>query len=350
MKDLLIYIIGLFFGILISTLLILYSVEIKNIMQINKNIEEHFKNNDNDIDNDIDDDTDTQKLNILSYDDLKNSNFIKEYDENYIIYNENSKNLYKINNFIKSPSLIFLISSYENENSIEKIEGLQWKLDNNSKYINDIILSKKPSKNRYILNPNIYGYNLNNISVSFNNNYNSFINNVSILFTLKMNNIINSNLLNINEYYNDNISINILPSNNINNKIINIANNYSSIDLDEDYNLNAKKLYNIEILINSYKYYVNNITDKILNEPSIFICLSIENNKIFFHINDKIYDFNRLDTRDIVIDNLFYINKNLDCDIILYSCALLINDITIQNSIDNYKLFNKYNQYNKMNI
>lgn len=69
MKDLLIYIIGLFFGILISTLLILYSVEIKNIMQINKNIEEHFKNND--IDNDIDDDTDKQKLNMLSYDDLK---------------------------------------------------------------------------------------------------------------------------------------------------------------------------------------------------------------------------------------------------------------------------------------
>lgn len=135
-----------------------------------------------------------------------------------------------------------MISSYENENSIEKIEGLRWKLDNNSKYINDIILSKKPSKNRYILNPNIYGYNLNNISVSFNNNYNSFINNVSILFTLKMNNIINSNLLNINEYYNDNISINILPSNNINNKIINIANNYGSIDLDEDYNLNAKKI------------------------------------------------------------------------------------------------------------
>jgi hypothetical protein len=131
-------------------------------------------------------------------------------------------------------------------------------LDNNSKYINDIIVSKQPLKNRYILNPNVYGYNLNNVSIAFNNNYNSFINNLGILFTLKMNNMINSNLLTINDYYNDIISINIMHSNkqkNNNDKIVNIVDNYGLINVDEDYNLNIKKEYNIEILTNGYKYY-----------------------------------------------------------------------------------------------
>ena len=77
----------------------------------------------------------------------------------------------------------------------------------------------------------------------------------------------------------------------------------------------------------------------------------MESKKLTYsEFNDKIYDFKRLDTREITIDSPFYINKNLDCDITLYSNALLINDITIKKSIDNYKLYNKYNLYNKMNI
>jgi hypothetical protein len=354
MKDLFTYIIGLFFGILISTLLILYSAEIKNIFLINDrkdNITEHFKNHDEydilDYQNEK-----NQQLNILTYDDLKKSDFIKE-DDNYSIFDENIKDKYKINSFIKTPSLIHLISSYENESNQENIEGLKWKLDNNSKYINDIIVTKQPLKNLYILNPNVYGYNLNNVSIAFNNNYNSFINNLGILFTLKMNNIINGNLLTINDYYNDIISINIMHSNkqkNNNDCIVNIANNYGLINVDEDYNLNTKKEYNIEILTNGYKYYINNISEAMLNKPAIFIGLIIDKNSISFHINEKVYDFKRLDVREITIDSPFYINKNLDCDIILYSSALLINDITIKKSIDNYKLYNKYNLYNKMNI
>ena len=354
MKDLFIYIIGLFFGILVSTLLILYSNEIKKIFLINErteNIKEHFKNHDKYDNLDYYDEKD-KKLNILSYEDLKKSNFIKE-DDNYSIFDENIKDKYKINSFIKTPSLIHLISSYENESNRENIEGLKWKLDNNSKYINDIIVSKQPLKNLYILNPNVYGYNLNNISIAFNNNYNTFINNIGLFFTLKINNIINSNLLTINDYYNDMISINIIHSNkqkNNNGCIVNIANNYGLINIDDDYNLNNKKEYDIEILINAHKYYIYKITEDMLNENAIFIGLVIDKNSIFFHINDKIYDFKRLDTQEITIDSPFYINKNLDCDITLYSNALLINDITIKKSIDNYKLYNKYNLYNKMNI
>ena len=193
MKDLFIYIIGLFFGILVSTLLILYSGEIKKIFLINdrtENIKEHFKNHDKYDNLDYYDEKD-KKLNILSYEDLKNSDFIKEEDERYNIYDENIKDKYRINSFIKTPSFIYLISSYENESTLENIEGLKWKLDNNSKYINDIIVSKQPLKNLYILNPNVYGYNLNNISIAFNNNYNTFINNIGLFFTLKINNIIN---------------------------------------------------------------------------------------------------------------------------------------------------------------
>ena len=137
---------------------------------------------------------------------------------------------------------------------------------------------------------------------------------------------------------------------NNNDCIVNIANNYGLINIDNNYNLNNKKEYDIEILINAHKYYIYNITEDILNENAIFIGLVIDKNSIFFHINDKIYDFKRLDTREITIDSPFYINKNLDSDIILYSNALLINDITIKKSIDNYKLYNKYNLYNKMNI
>ena len=189
-----------------------------------------------------------------------------------------------------------------------------------------------------------YGYNLNNISIAFNNNYNTFINNIGLFFTLKINNIINSNLLTINDYYNDMISINIIHSNkqkNNNDCIVNIANNYGLINIDNDYNLNNKKEYDIEILINAHKYYIYKITEDMLNENAIFIGLVIDKNSIFFHINDKIYDFKRLDTREITIDSPFYINKNLDCDITLYSNALLINDITI-NDINKLVKENKY--------
>jgi len=356
MNYLVTYIIGLVFGILISAIFILYFVEIKNIIVTNSvietNITEHFKDNYYPYE--------SKQLNIL---DIKDQ---KEFDDKNIIYNESSKDRYIISNFLKTPELIFIISSYQ-DSIQENIEGLKWKIDNKSKYINDIIVSKEPTKNRYIYNSLAYGYNLNDISLEFNNNYNSLINNFGFLFTLKINEIENSDILIINnENYNETISINIKKqqnSNKNNKEIINIANNYGIIDninIENDiydnnninnYNLKVYEfLYDIEILINTRKYYINNISENILKEDYIFLALIVDKTNLYFHINDTIYDFRRLDDGDIYVDSSFYINENKKCDIILYSAALLINDLNIKKNIEKYKTYNKYNLNNKMNI
>ena len=354
MKDTTIYIISLFFGFLITILLILYYSEIKNMVMYRKSPD----NNDNDIERfeefeefeKFEDYNEEKQLNILKYDD------IKEKDNNdYIIYGGNFNDKYKIDSFINNPALISLISSYESNNIQENLEGLKWKLDNNSKYINDIIVSKYPAKNRYILNPNVYGYNLRDISIEFINNYNSSINNIGFLFTLKFNDIISTNLLNINE---NTISINIINKEkkkqyqvSSHAVPINIVNNYGLIDIEEDYDLNYKKMYDIELVVNNNKYIVNDISEDILRDSVIFLGLIINSNSIYFYINDKIYDFKRSDnSNNIVIKYPFYINKNKDCDFMLYSNALVINDINIKNTIKNYNLYNNYNLHNKMNI
>lgn len=354
MKDTTIYIISLFFGFLITILLILYYSEIKNMVMYRKSPD----NNDNDIERieefeEFEDYNEEKQLNILKYDD------IKEKDNNdYIIYGGNFNDKYKIDSFINNPALISLISSYESNNIQENLEGLKWKLDNNSKYINDIIVSKYPAKNRYILNPNVYGYNLRDISIEFINNYNSSINNIGFLFTLKFNDIISTNLLNINENTISTISINIINKEkkkeyqvSSHAVPINIVNNYGIIDIEEDYDLNYKKMYDIELVVNNNKYIVNDISEDILRDSVIFLGLIINSNSIYFYINDKIYDFKRSDnSNNIVIKYPFYINKNKDCDFMLYSNALVINDINIKNTIKNYNLYNNYNLHSKMNI
>ena len=357
MKDTTIYIISLFFGFLITILLILYYSEIKNMVMYRKSPD----NNDNDIERfeefeefeEFEDYKEEKQLNILKYDD------IKEKDNNdYIIYGGNFNDKYKIDSFINNPALISLISSYESNNIQENLEGLKWKLDNNSKYINDIIVSKYPAKNRYILNPNVYGYNLRDISIEFINNYNSSINNIGFLFTLKFNDIISTNLLNIGESTISTISINIINKEkkkeyqvSSHTVPINIVNNYGIIDIEEDYDLNYKKMYDIELVVNNNKYIVNDISEDILRDSVIFLGLIINLNSIYFYINDKIYDFKRSDnSNNIVIKYPFFINKNKDCDFMLYSNALVINDINIKNTIKNYNLYNNYNLHNKMNI
>ena len=354
MKDTTIYIISLFFGFLITILLILYYSEIKNMVMYRKSPD----NNDNDIERieefeEFEDYNEEKQLNILKYDD------IKEKDNNdYIIYGGNFNDKYKIDSFINNPALISLISSYESNIIQEYLEGLKLKLDNNSKYINDIIVSKYPAKNRYILNPNVYGYNLRDISIEFINNYNSSINNIGFLFTLKFNDIISTNLLNINENTISTISINIINKEkkkqyqvSSHTVPINIVNNYGLIDIEEDYDLNYKKMYDIELVVNNNKYIVNDISEDILRDSVIFLGLIINSNSIYFYINDKIYDFKRSDnSNNIVIKYPFYINKNKDCDFMLYSNALVINDINIKNTIKNYNLYNNYNLHSKMNI
>ena len=345
MKDTTIYIISLFFGFLITILLILYYSEIKNMVMYRKS----SQNNDIEIFEDFED-SEEEQLNILKYEDIKDKN-----NDDYIIYGGDFNDKYKIDSFINNPALISLISSYETNNILENLEGLKWKLDNNSKYINDIIVSKYPAKNRYILNPNVYGYNLRDISIEFINNYNSSINNIGFLFTLKFNDIISSNLLNIGE---NAISINIINKENkkqyqvsSHEVPINIVNNYGLIDIEEDYDLNYKKMYDIELVVHNNKYIVNDISEDILRDSVIFLGLIINLNSIYFYINDKVYDFKRSDsTNNIVIKYPFYINKNKDCDFMLYSNALVINDINIKNTIKNYNLYNNYNLHSKMNI
>ena len=134
MKYLVTYIIGLVFGILISAIFILYFVEIKNIFLTNSltetNITEHFKDNYYPYE--------SKQLNILDIEDQK------DIDNKNIIYNESSKDRYIISNFLKTPELIFIISSYQ-DSIQENIEGLKWKIDNKSKYINDIIVKWNPN-------------------------------------------------------------------------------------------------------------------------------------------------------------------------------------------------------------
>ncbi len=75
MKDTTIYIISLFFGFLITILLILYYSEIKNMVMYRKS----HDNNDNDIESfeefkefeEFEDYKEEKQLNILKYDDIK---------------------------------------------------------------------------------------------------------------------------------------------------------------------------------------------------------------------------------------------------------------------------------------
>ena len=78
MKDTTIYIISLFFGFLITILLILYYSEIKNMVMYRKSPD----NNDNDIERfeEFEDYNEEKQLNILKYDDIKekdNNDYIK---------------------------------------------------------------------------------------------------------------------------------------------------------------------------------------------------------------------------------------------------------------------------------
>jgi len=339
MKDTTTFIISLIFGILIAILFILYYSEIKNIVLSSNRFD---NDNDNDIEG-FEDYEEEKQLNILRYDDIKK-------DDEYIIYHSNFKDKYKIDAFINNPALISLISSYETNDIRENLEGLKWKLDNNSKYISDIIISNYPTKNRFVLNPNVYGYNLRNTSIKFINNYYSPINNIGFLFTLKFNDIISANLLDTGDT--NKISINIMNKDSTSNTSqaspINITNNYGLIGTTAE--IDYIKMYDIELIVNNNKYIVGDISESILRDSSIFLGLIINTERIYFYINDKIYDFNRSDGSNIVIEYPFYMNKNKDCDFILYSNALVINDRNIKNTIDSYNLYNTYNLHSKMNI
>ena len=108
--------------------------------------------------------------------------------------------------------------------------------------------------------------------------------------------------------------------------------------------------YDIVADINSNKYYIKNISEDIIKDPSVFLGLIINKESVHFHINTDVIKFKRLDEKPIMIDYPIYINKNKECDITLYSSALIINSNNIHSEIEKYILYNKYNLYNKTNI
>ena len=116
------------------------------------------------------------------------------------------------------------------------------------------------------------------------------------------------------------------------------------------YSSNNKKAYDIVLDINSNKYYIRDISEDILRDPVIFMGLTINKDRIVFYINKEMAIFERLDDKLIIIDYPIYINKNKECDITLYSAALIINSNNIHGDMEKYELYNKYNLYDKINI
>jgi hypothetical protein len=359
--DDLIYSVSLLFGILIVLLIIIYYDLLINITkdQREDTIIEKYE--------DLEDNEDIDDLNASNKNIIMTSDDIKIGDENYkhIIYENNIVDKYKISSFLKLPSLKMLISSFEKDNRAN-IEHFQWNKDNMGQ---DFIVSidDSPKIHRFPFNPSIYGYNLSNITVeidnvrnSKDNSENEIINELAVFFNLKLNDIKGAaktgegQLICINSYDYQNICIYIIEKNKprcYDGESINIDDNYGTLnDMQYSYSSNNKKTYDIVLDINSNKYYIKDISEDILRDPVIFMGLIINKDRIVFYINKEMAIFERLDNKFIIIHYPIYINKNKECDITLYSAALIINSNNIHGDIEKYELYNKYNLYDKINI
>ena len=378
MEDL-IYSVSLLFGILIVLLIIIYYDLLININKDKRdNIIENYEDYEDIEGNEGNGDCGSgakYDLNVHSTS-AKNiimtSEDIRTGDENYkhIIYEKNIVDKYKITSFLKSPSLKMLISSFEKEDNRANIEHFQWNKDNDMR---DFIVSidDSPKIHRFPFNPSIYGYNLSNITVeidnlrnSKDNSENEIINELAVFFNLKLNDIKGSarsgegQLICINSYDYQNIYIKIIENNKprcYDGESINVDDNYGTLNDMQggniySYSSNNKKTYDIVLDINSNKYYIRDISEDILRDPVIFMGLVINKDRIVFYINKEMAIFERLDDKVIIIDYPIYINKNKECDITLYSAALIINSNNIQGDMEKYELYNKYNLYDKINI
>jgi hypothetical protein len=368
MEDL-IYSVSLLFGILIVLLIIIYYDLLININKDKRDdiIEKYEDYEDYEGSRATDDlkEQDMPAKNIIM-----TSEDIKAGDENYkhIIYEKNIVDKYKIASFLKSPSLKMLISSFEKEDNRANIEHFQWNKDNDRR---DFIVSidDTPKIHRFPFNPSIYGYNLSNITVeidnlrnSKDNSENAIINELAVFFNLKLNDIKGAvgegQLICINSYDYQNIYINIIENNKprcYEGESINVDDNYGTLNDIQcgdiySYSSNTQKTYDIVLDINSNKYYIRDISEDIMRDPVIFMGLTINKDRIVFYINKEIAIFERLDDKLIIIDYPIYINKNKQCDITLYSAALIINSNNIHSDMEKYELYNKYNLYDKINI
>ena len=280
-----------------------------------------------------------------------------------------------------------LISSYNNEN----ISNLDWITDNKD-YNNNIKLklsSNDITKELNNLNPNVNGYNIQDVSIEgpannilYNNektinkfsilfmfmhkkftsmNNNLFIiygvDNRNIVINIKDNEYNNNNYYNVNNYDTDNNDLDgvVYDKNDIN-KSINLLNNYHYYENYDVLSNKAKeqksyklsyfeKLYTIEIIIDDSVYNINDINMETLKRDITFLGLIMDNDDVILHLNNTKYEFKRNNANEIKIaKSPFVINKNKSCEIVLYSFAYFTEAIS-DKDLKTFKLYNKYKLY-----
>ena len=384
-----------FTGILFGIFLILIIISDKGYFKtLFINSKEYFNNNNANINsiNSINSII-NEKIDIIMPPFLKEVTTTGNHDDtNVVLSNSDIIDNFNFKKLLKRRDLKVLISSYNKDN----INNLEWITDNKD-YNNNIILklsSNDITKELYNLNPLINGYNIQNVSIEGPSNTIMYsndktINKFSILFTFmykKFNNN-NNNLFIIYGIDNKNIVVNIRENKysneyyNVNNTNdnddlnssydtrdthdiddgVNLLNNYHYYDnLDilsnkakeqKSYKLSySEKLYTIEIIIDDSIYNINNINMEKIKDDIIFLGLIMNIDDVEFHLNNFKYEFKRKSASEIKISkHPFIINKNKNCDIVLYSFAYF-NDAISKKELNEFKLYNKYKLHGVDNI
>lgn len=314
-------------------------------------------------------------------------NNINDEDTDLILSNKDLIDNFNFVKLLKKKEMRVLISSYNNEN----ISNLDWITDNKD-YNNNIRLklsSNDITKELNNLNPNVNGYNIQNVSIEgpannilYNNektinkfsilfmfmhkkftsmNNNLFIiygvDNRNIVINIKDNEYNNNNYYNVNNYDTDNNDLDgvVYDKNDIN-KSINLLNNYHYYENYDVLSNKAKeqksyklsyfeKLYTIEIIIDDSVYNINDINMETLKRDITFLGLIMDNDDVILHLNNTKYEFKRNNANEIKIaKSPFVINKNKSCEIVLYSFAYF-NEAISDKDMKTFKLYNKYKLY-----
>ena len=312
---------------------------------------------------------------------------INDEDTDLILSNKDLIDNFNFVKLLKKKEMRVLISSYNNEN----ISNLDWITDNKD-YNNNIKLklsSNDITKELNNLNPNVNGYNIQNVSIEgpannilYNNDktinkfsilfmfmhkkFTSMNNNLFIIYGVDNRNIVinikdneynNNNYYNVNNYDTDNNDLDgvVYDKNNIN-KSINLLNNYHYYENYDVLSNKAKeqksyklsyfeKLYTIEIIIDDSVYNINDINMETLKRDITFLGLIMDNEDVILHLNNTKYEFKRNNANEIKIaKSPFVINKNKSCEIVLYSFAYFTEAIS-DKDMKTFKLYNKYKLY-----
>ena len=401
MINYLLYFLGILIGIFIILMIISDKGDIRTLF---KNTKEYFENANTFESTDIvkvAKDVDEIKDNIKLYEltdivkvpvvplQLKGAfaGNINEDDTDVILSNKDLIDNFNFVKLLKKKEMRVLISSYNNEN----ISNLDWITDNKD-YNNNIRLklsSNDITKELNNLNPNVNGYNIQNVSIEgpantilYNNektinkfsilfmfmhkkftsmNNNLFIiygvDNRNIVINIKDNEYNNNNYYNVNNYDTDNNDLDgvVYDKNNIN-KSINLLNNYHYYENYDVLSNKAKeqksyklsyfeKLYTIEIIIDDSVYNINDINMETLKRDITFLGLIMDNDDVILHLNNTKYEFKRNNANEIKIaKSPFVINKNKSCEIVLYSFAYFTEAIS-DKDLKTFKLYNKYKLY-----